>query len=63
MADRSRFEILRVYDEAGRGGYRVLVDRLWSRGISKEQAALDEWAAVRRVRARPSPESASRWGR
>jgi uncharacterized protein YeaO (DUF488 family) len=25
-------------------GYRVLVARLWPRGISKERAALDEWA-------------------
>ena len=25
-------------------GRRVLVDRLWPRGISKERAALDEWA-------------------
>lgn len=24
-------------------GYRVLVDRLWPRGVSKEEAALDEW--------------------
>ena len=24
-------------------GYRVLVDRLWPRGVSKERAALDEW--------------------
>jgi uncharacterized protein YeaO (DUF488 family) len=24
-------------------GYRVLVDRIWPRGISKEKAALDEW--------------------
>ena len=24
-------------------GYRVLVDRLWPRGVSKEQAKLDEW--------------------
>jgi uncharacterized protein YeaO (DUF488 family) len=24
-------------------GYRVLVDRLWPRGISKERAELDEW--------------------
>ena len=24
-------------------GYRILVDRLWPRGISKEKAALDEW--------------------
>ena len=25
-------------------GYRVLVDRLWPRGVSKERADLDEWA-------------------
>lgn len=24
-------------------GYRVLVDRLWPRGVSKKQAELDEW--------------------
>lgn len=24
-------------------GYRILVDRLWPRGISKETAAIDEW--------------------
>jgi uncharacterized protein YeaO (DUF488 family) len=24
-------------------GYRVLVDRIWPRGVSKEQAKLDEW--------------------
>lgn len=25
-------------------GYRVLVDRVWPRGVSKEKAAVDEWA-------------------
>jgi uncharacterized protein YeaO (DUF488 family) len=25
-------------------GYRVLVDRLWPRGLAREQVALDEWA-------------------
>lgn len=25
-------------------GYRVLVDRLWPRGVSRERAAVDEWA-------------------
>jgi uncharacterized protein YeaO (DUF488 family) len=25
-------------------GYRVLIDRLWPRGVSKGEAALDEWA-------------------
>ncbi len=38
------FEIKRIYDKAERGdGFRVLVDRLWPRGISKQRAALDEW--------------------
>jgi len=37
-------EIKRIYDPASADdGYRVLVDRLWPRGISKEQAKLDEW--------------------
>jgi uncharacterized protein YeaO (DUF488 family) len=36
--------IKRIYDEpAGSDGYRVLVDRLWPRGVSKENAKLDEW--------------------
>jgi uncharacterized protein YeaO (DUF488 family) len=38
------FEIHRIYDEDQGRGYRVLVDRLWPRGVSKEKAALDEWA-------------------
>ncbi|WP_312678246.1 DUF488 family protein [Microbacterium sp.] len=34
-----------VYDEAADAdGFRVLVDRLWPRGLSKERAALDLWA-------------------
>ena len=34
----------RAYEPASRSdGYRVLVDRLWPRGVSKEQARLDEW--------------------
>lgn len=28
---------------AASDGYRMLVDRLWPRGISKERARLDEW--------------------
>ena len=36
--------IKRIYDEsAEKDGYRILVDRLWPRGVSKEKAALDEW--------------------
>lgn len=35
----------RVYEPASvDDGYRVLIDRLWPRGVSKEDAALDEWA-------------------
>ncbi len=34
----------RVYDEpAARDGTRVLVERLWPRGISKERAHIDLW--------------------
>lgn len=37
--------IKRIYEEAGaEDGYRILVDRLWPRGVSKERAALDYWA-------------------
>ncbi|HZO95930.1 MAG TPA: DUF488 family protein [Gaiellaceae bacterium] len=35
----------RAYEPPARSdGYRVLVDRLWPRGVSKEEARLDEWA-------------------
>jgi uncharacterized protein YeaO (DUF488 family) len=33
----------RVYDKAAHDGYRVLVDRLWPRGMTKEKADIDEW--------------------
>jgi uncharacterized protein YeaO (DUF488 family) len=34
----------RVYDApAGTDGMRVLVDRLWPRGLSKDRAAVDLW--------------------
>jgi len=34
----------RVYDEAARSdGPRLLVDRVWPRGVSKEKASLTEW--------------------
>lgn len=36
--------IKRVYEPAKRNdGVRVLVDRLWPRGLTKEKAAVDEW--------------------
>ena len=35
----------RVYEEAARNdGYRVLVERLWPRGVSKEKANIRLWA-------------------
>jgi uncharacterized protein YeaO (DUF488 family) len=35
----------RAYDKPARGdGFRVLVDRLWPRGIKKEDLQLDTWA-------------------
>ena len=34
----------RAYDPAGpRDGYRVLIDRLWPRGLSRNQVKLDDW--------------------
>ncbi len=36
--------IKRIYDPIdGNDGYRILVDRLWPRGVSKESAKLDLW--------------------
>ena len=35
----------RVYEAAASAdGYRVLIDRLWPRGVSRERAQLDDWA-------------------
>jgi uncharacterized protein YeaO (DUF488 family) len=34
----------RIYEPpSGRDGRRVLVDRIWPRGVSKEDARLDDW--------------------
>ncbi|HWT40058.1 MAG TPA: DUF488 family protein [Dongiaceae bacterium] len=39
------FRTKRIYEAADAAdGYRVLVDHLWPRGVSKEKAALNEWA-------------------
>lgn len=36
--------VKRVYEKAARSdGKRVLVDRLWPRGLTKDRAALDAW--------------------
>ena len=40
-----QIRVKRVYDDpAPDDGFRVLVDRLWPRGLSKERAALGLWA-------------------
>ena len=37
-------KIKRVYDKPSRDdGRRILIDRLWPRGLTKEDAALGEW--------------------
>jgi uncharacterized protein YeaO (DUF488 family) len=41
---RPRVRVRRVYEEPdARDGTRVLVDRIWPRGLTKAKAALDEW--------------------
>jgi len=46
-------KIKRIYEEpAPDDGTRILVDRLWPRGVKKERAALDGWWKV----VAPSPE-------
>ena len=45
MAEAKKVEVVRVYEDDGRKrGYRVLVDRLWPRGVKKTDLELDEWA-------------------
>ncbi|HUH27664.1 DUF488 domain-containing protein [Gelidibacter sp.] len=37
-------QIKRVYDAPSKSdGYRILIDRIWPRGVSKEDADLDDW--------------------
>jgi uncharacterized protein YeaO (DUF488 family) len=41
----AQISIKRAYDPVAAGdGYRVLVDRLWPRGIRKQALRLDEWS-------------------
>tara|TARA_R110002111_G_scaffold247140_5_gene310212 strand:+ start:27738 stop:28106 length:369 start_codon:yes stop_codon:yes gene_type:complete len=40
----TKFRIKRIYDEPVQAdGYRILVDRLWPRGVSKSAAKVDLW--------------------
>jgi uncharacterized protein YeaO (DUF488 family) len=44
MASKHEVRVGRAYAKRVRGdGLRVLVDRIWPRGLSKEQADLDDW--------------------
>ena len=39
-----RIAVKRVYDEPAKSdGRRILVDRIWPRGLKKEDARLDDW--------------------
>ncbi len=38
-------QIKRVYEAPAQSdGYRILVDRLWPRGLAKDKAAVDNWS-------------------
>ena len=40
----SEIRLKRAYDPAGpEDGTRILVDRLWPRGLSRDQAKVDQW--------------------
>ncbi|MFF4183334.1 DUF488 domain-containing protein [Streptomyces sp. NPDC001691] len=44
MPGERTMRVRRVYDPPEKAdGVRVLVDRLWPRGLSKEHAVVDEW--------------------
>jgi len=44
MIGKPDVRVRRVYEEPGdQDGVRVLVDRIWPRGVTKAKAALDEW--------------------
>jgi uncharacterized protein YeaO (DUF488 family) len=44
MREKYNLQVKRIYDPYQEGdGYRILVDRLWPRGVSKEKAHLNLW--------------------
>ena len=54
----TQIKIKRVYEEpADTDGYRVLVDRLWPRGMKKEYLKYDVWEKD----ITPSPDLAGHW--
>jgi uncharacterized protein YeaO (DUF488 family) len=53
IAKKPDVQVRRVYEEPeDQDGVRVLVDRIWPRGMTKAKAALDEWCKD----VAPSPE-------
>ena len=47
VVSKHEVKVGRAYDKAAReDGARVLVDRIWPRGLSKERAELDEWCKL-----------------
>ena len=56
---KPKVKIARVYDDTPeKDGVRVLVDRIWPRGLKKEAAHLDRWAKD----VAPSPELRTWYG-
>ena len=50
--------VKRAYDPADRGdGYRVLIDHVWPRGVTRERARADEWVGE----VAPSDAELRRW--
>ena len=44
MSDKHQVQVRRIYDDpVNSDGTRILVDRVWPRGVSKDKAALDDW--------------------
>src|ERR1041385_6544462 len=44
MPRKAKVQVRRAYEEPAAGdGARVLVDRIWPRGLTKERARVDEW--------------------
>ena len=44
LRNMQKIKIKRIYeDPSNDDGYRILVDRVWPRGVSKKEAKLDAW--------------------
>ena len=39
-------DVKRIYDPSRDGGFRVLIDRLWPRGVARGDASVDLWAKL-----------------